>query len=103
MSSLLQVIGLMPMRTLMADSVLQQAERGEVAAQRGGIAEMDAQAQACNRIEMTVVFRPGLRLGQIVEASDPSSATPYRAKITGLQITVSEAAIETQLTLEQPR
>ena len=68
-----------------------------------GIAEMDANAHACNRIEMAVVFRPGLRLGQIVEASDPSSETPYRAKITGMQITVSEAAIETQLTLEQPR
>lgn len=68
-----------------------------------GIAEMDANAHAFNRVDMAVVFRPGLRLGQIIEASDPSSATPYRAKITGISISVTEAMIETNLTMEQPR
>lgn len=68
-----------------------------------GVAEMDANAHAFNRVDMSVVFRPGLRLGQIVEATDPSTALPYRAKITGIQINVSEASIETSLTLEQPR
>lgn len=68
-----------------------------------GIAEMDAHAQAFNQIDMAVVFRPGFRLGQIVEAMDPSTARSYRAKVTGIQITVSAAAIETQLTLEAPR
>ncbi len=68
-----------------------------------GIAEMDANAEAFNRVDLSVVFRPGLRLGQIIEASEPSSTTPYRAKITGISITVSEALIETNLTLEQPR
>lgn len=68
-----------------------------------GVAEMDANAHAFNQIEMAVVFRPGVRLGQIVEATDPSTASPYRAKVTGIQITVSEAAIDMQLNLEQPR
>ena len=68
-----------------------------------GVAEMDANAHACNQIEMAVVFRPGFRLGQIIEATDPSTARPYRAKVTGIQITVSEAAIDANLTLEQPR
>lgn len=68
-----------------------------------GTAEMDANAHAFNQVEMAVVFRPGFRLGQIVEATDPSTVRPYRAKLTGIQITVSEAAIETHLTLEQPR
>lgn len=68
-----------------------------------GVAEMDAHAHAFNQVEMEVVFRPGFRLGQIVEATDPSTALPYRAKITGIQIKVSEAAIETRLNLEQPR
>ncbi len=68
-----------------------------------GMAEMDAHAHAFNQVELEVVFRPGLRLGQIVEAADPSAATPYRAKVTGIQITVTEAAIDTRLTLEQPR
>jgi len=68
-----------------------------------GVAEMDAHAHAFNQIEMAVVFRPGFRLGQIVEATDPSTANPYRAKVTGIQITVSEAAIDMRLNLEQPR
>lgn len=68
-----------------------------------GVAEMDAHAHALDHVEMTVVFRPGLRLGQIIEASDPARAAPYRAKITGIQITVSEAAIDARLTLERPR
>lgn len=68
-----------------------------------GIAEMNAEAHAFNRVELTIVFRPGIRLGQLVEATDPSTIKPYRAKVTGIQIQISEAAIETQLTLEQPR
>lgn len=68
-----------------------------------GLAEMDANAQAFNRVEMAVVFRPGFRLGQIVEATDPSTASPYRAKVTGIQIRVAEGVIDTRLDLEQPR
>lgn len=68
-----------------------------------GIAEMDANAHADNRVELSVVFRPGFRLGQLIEATDPSTAIPYRAKITGIAISVSEALIETRLNLEQPR
>lgn len=68
-----------------------------------GTAEMDANAHAFNRVEMDVVFQPGFRLGDLVEATDPSTASPYRAKVTGIQITVSEAAIEMRLNLEQPR
>ena len=68
-----------------------------------GTAEMDANGHAFNQIDMAVVFRPGFRLGQIIEATDPSTARPYRAKVTGIQITISEAAIDVSLTLEQPR
>lgn len=68
-----------------------------------GMAEMDVNAQAFKHVEMAVVFRPGFRLGQIVEATDPSTARPYRAKVTGIQITVSETAIDARLNLEQPR
>ncbi len=67
-----------------------------------GIAEMDAHAQAMNQVELSVVFRPGLRLGQLVEVSDPTMATPYRAKIIGIQITLNGDDIDTRLTLEQP-
>lgn len=68
-----------------------------------GIAEMDSHAHAFNRIELAVVFRPGLRLGQLIEASDPAAQRPCRAKITGISIDISAASIDTRLTLEQPR
>lgn len=68
-----------------------------------GMAEMDAHAHAFERIEMSVVFRPGLRIGQLIEAADPGSIQACRAKITGISITVTPALIDTRLTLEQPR
>ncbi|MFN3980156.1 MAG: hypothetical protein ACK4SA_07225 [Caldilinea sp.] len=68
-----------------------------------GRAEMNAHAHAMNRVDLSVVFRPGFRLGQLVEVSDPSSARAYRAKVTGIQIRVTQAAIETRVNLEQPR
>ena len=37
-----------------------------------GIAEMDRNAHAVNQVDMEVVFRPGLRLGQLIEANDPA-------------------------------
>lgn len=68
-----------------------------------GVAEMDAHAQPFNRVDLTVLFRPGLRLGQLIEAHDPTRPTPHRAKIIGISISISLAAIDGQLTLEQPR
>lgn len=68
-----------------------------------GRAEMDAHAHAFDQVEMEVVFRPGLRLGQIVEAADPSASAPRRARITGIQIDLDGSIIGTRLTLEQPR
>ncbi len=67
-----------------------------------GIAEMEAHAHPFHQMEMAVVFRPGLRLGQLIEAADPSTAHPYRAKVTGIEITVAAGVIDLNLTLEQP-
>lgn len=68
-----------------------------------GRAEMDANAHPLNQVSADVVFAPGLRLGQLVEALDPSTAMAMRAKITGVSITVTLADISQQITLEQPR
>ncbi len=66
-------------------------------------AEMDANAHAFNSVQMDVVFRPGMRLGQMVESTDPTTARPFRAKVTGIQIRVTQAAIDMTVDLEQPR
>lgn len=66
-----------------------------------GRAEMNANAHPISEVHLDVVFRPGLRVGQLIEASDPASAAPYRARITGVQIRASPADIEATLTVER--
>ncbi len=75
---------------MLADGVL--IERGR--------AEMNANAHPLNQVSADVVFTPGLRLGQLIEAIDPSTVMPLRAKITGMSITVTLADISQQITLE---
>lgn len=68
-----------------------------------GRAEMDAHAHASVRVDLEVVFRPGLRLGQLIEVADPTTASPYRARVIGIALTISTTQIESQLTLERAR
>lgn len=67
-----------------------------------GRAEMDAHAHELNQVTLSIVPRPGVRLGQLIEASDPANATPYRGKVTGVQITVRQADIEQVVSVEVP-
>lgn len=67
-----------------------------------GTAEIDANAHQFNRVSLSVVPRPGLRLGQIVEVSDPTSATPYRGKIVGIQLLATRSAVEQSIEIEVP-
>lgn len=53
-----------------------------------GRAEMDASAHQFNAVNLDIVPRPGVRLGQLVQAVDPMSAQPLRGKVTGLKISV---------------
>lgn len=64
---------------------------------------MDANAHAIDSVELTVVYQPGMRLGQIIEASDPVTPTPWRAKITGIHLAIDNTQIDMRLTLEKPR
>lgn len=62
-----------------------------------------SQAGMFNRVDLNVLFRHGLRLGQLIEADNPTRPTPYYATVTGISIAIGAAAIDCQLTLEQPR
>lgn len=53
-----------------------------------GRAEMDANAHMVNIVTLDVVPRTGVRLGQLIEATDPTSALPLRGKVTGIKISV---------------
>lgn len=67
-----------------------------------GRAEMDAHAHPLNRITLSLVFRPGVRLGQLVTAPDPASATPVCGKIVGMQVSVRQTEIEQAINVEVP-
>jgi hypothetical protein len=67
-----------------------------------GRAEMDAHAQRVQRIDADVVYRPGLRLGQLVALDDPIGAAPRRAKTTGIALSFADGRIDCSLTLEEP-
>lgn len=65
-----------------------------------GIAEMNANAQQVNDITLSVVYRSGLRLGQIIEVMNPTGN--YFAKITGMSINLSHGDAQLNLNLERP-
>lgn len=68
-----------------------------------GRAEMDARAHAINSVDLDIVWRTGLRLGALLDTTDPASNTPLRGKVTGISLKISEANITTQLNVEALR
>lgn len=68
-----------------------------------GRAELDANAHAFNQTTVGLVFRPNLRLGQLVHTPDPTNAAAQCAKVTGISIDIRHADITTTLNLEQPQ
>jgi len=67
-----------------------------------GRAEMDAHAHALNRVTLSLVFRPGMRLGQLVEMPSPVSASPQRGKVVGMQMVIEATDIRQVVDVEVP-
>lgn len=67
-----------------------------------GRAEMDANAHEINRVTLSIAWRPGIRLGQLIEASDPANATPWRGKVAGVSISVKGVVVEHAIDIEVP-
>lgn len=53
-----------------------------------GRAEMNANAHAVTEHSGEIVFKAGMRMGQLAESPDITSAVPIRAKITGIVISI---------------
>jgi hypothetical protein len=73
-----------------------------------GRAEMNANAHAVTEHSGEVIFRPGMRLGQLAELPDITSTSSIRAKITGISISISlsegaepKLTMDTQIKLRQ--
>lgn len=67
-----------------------------------GRADMDANAHELNRVDLSIVFRAGVRLGQLIEANDPATGLPWRGKVVGMQISIRQSEIEQTLNVEVP-
>jgi hypothetical protein len=66
-----------------------------------GRAEMNANAHAVTEHSGEVIFRPGMRLGQLAESPDITSARSIRSKITGISISISlSEGAEPKLTMD---
>ena len=74
-----------------------------------GRAEMNAYAHTVTEHSGEVIFRPGMRLGQLAHLPDITSTAGVRAKITGISIAISlsdganpSLTLDTQIKLRQP-
>lgn len=71
-----------------------KVERGRV--------EMDLHALPNQTVTMQIVYRPGVRLGQIVEVNDSTQGASWRGKITGIVHKITKTKHVTDLTLSRP-
>lgn len=64
-----------------------------------GRVEMDAHAQVSKDVNLDIMFRPGIRLGQIVEVHDSLQGGRYRGKVTSITHNAGPVSLTTSLTL----
>lgn len=69
---------------------------------RGRI-EMDQNAHPVETGEMDILFRPNIRLGQLIEAIDPTTAIARYSKITGISISVTRTAFSCSISVRHPK
>jgi hypothetical protein len=82
------------------DPLLTQLE----AALERGRNELDEHATLQQQVQLKVVFRPGLRLGQLCEVIDSLQGATWYGKIIGIshQISPAPARVETVLDILRP-
>ena len=64
--------------------------------------ELDTQAHGSQVVTMTIRFRAGLLLGQVIKVEETLFGKAWYAKITGIRHTVSNSKLTTELTLMKP-
>ena len=71
-----------------------KVERGRV--------EMDEHADPAQSVSMDIVYRPGVRLGQLVEVHDSTQGKSWRGKISGITHKIKRTSHVTELTISRP-
>lgn len=67
-----------------------------------GRAELDQNALPQQPVTMTIVYRPGLRLGQLVEVLDSTQGQVWRGKITKISHHITETNHTTDIEVQRP-
>ncbi len=75
-------------------SVTAKVERGRV--------EMDEHAKPAQSVTMDIVYRPGVRLGQLAEVHDATQGKSWKGKIVSITHKVKRTSHVTELTISRP-
>ena len=67
-----------------------------------GKALLDEHATLQQPVSLTIKFRTGVRLGQVIEAHDALQGVSYKAKITGISHKISGNKVVTVLDVTRP-
>lgn len=67
-----------------------------------GRALLDEHAVLQQPVQVTVKFRPGVRLGQMAEFHDAMQGVSWKGKITGIQHTIRSGTVVTVLDTTRP-
>lgn len=75
-------------------SVTAKLERGRV--------EMDEHAKPAQSVSMDIVYRPGVRLGQLFEVHDAAQGKSWRGKVVGITHKLTRTSHVTELSISRP-
>lgn len=67
-----------------------------------GRVELDEHALPNQSVTMQIVYRPGVRLGQLVEVHDSTQGKSWRGKITAIVHKITKTKHVTDLTISRP-
>lgn len=67
-----------------------------------GRVELDEHAMPIQTVTMDVTYRPGVRLGQLVEVHDSTQGKSWRGKIAGITLKITQTSHILELSISRP-
>jgi hypothetical protein len=67
-----------------------------------GRSALDSQALLQQTVQQEIVFRPGIRLGQLIETHDAMQGVSWKGKITGISHKIQSGKVTTTLDIIRP-
>jgi hypothetical protein len=67
-----------------------------------GRVELDEHAMPIQSVSLDITYRPGVRLGQLVDVHDSTIGASWRGKITGIAHRITKTSHVTELSIARP-